>query len=79
MNGIARTKAGHMRDASLAVSRFRIIFDESSSAGAGLRSAPGWYPAPTAIRNAICGVFAAQKITAASPNEPYTRDLGRAR
>jgi len=64
----------------LAVSRSRIIFDESSSAAAsadyelrdGIR-------APAAIRNAICGVFAAQKITAASSNEPYTRDLGRAR
>lgn len=35
--------------------------------------------APTAIRNTICGVFAEQKITAASSNEPCTRDLGRAR
>jgi len=35
--------------------------------------------APAAIRNAICGVFAAQKITAASSNEPCARDLGCAR
>lgn len=39
----------------------------------------GMVSAPAAIRNAICGVFAVQKITAASFNEPCTRDLGSAR
>lgn len=68
------TRAGY-----LAVSRSRIIFDESSSTGRGRITSTGMVFAPAAIRNAICGVFAAQKITAVSSNEPCTRDLGRAR
>lgn len=47
--------------------------------GRGRITSTGMVFAPAAIRNAICGVFAAQKITAVSSNEPCTRDLGRAR
>lgn len=36
-----------------------------------------WYSrSGSEIRNAICGVFAAQKITAASSNESCIRDFG---
>ena len=49
----------------------RVLVDEITSTG--------MVSTLVVIRNAICGVFAAQKITAASSNEPCARDLGCAR
>lgn len=69
-----RTKGRHARGyLSLCFAFPYNIRCESSSTGA--EDYEFWVSAPAAIRNAICGVLAAQKITTASFNEPYTRDI----